>query len=275
MLLEQEVVRHYTHGALEGAILDALVASGKDIDRLAVADLAGVDEFHLGWREATIALAEDLGLGRDLQVLDVGSGIGGPARYFAQAYGCRVTGIDITQEFVDVANALTRRCGLADLVTFRPASALALPFADGAFDAATLIHVGMNVQDKARLFAEAHRVLKPGGRFGVYDIVRVADGDLSYPVPWATTAETSFIEPAHRYRQLLAAAGFALEHECDRSDLTIRLGREMRATIAKQGPPPLGLHILMGATTPQRLSNMMSALENRMIAPVQFIVRAG
>jgi SAM-dependent methyltransferase len=275
MALEQEVARHYTHGALEAAILDALVASGKDIDRLAVADLSGVDEFHLGWREATIALAADLGLARGLHVLDVGSGIGGPARYFAKVHGCRVTGIDITAEYVDVANGLTRRCGLADRVTFQPASALALPFADGAFDAATLIHVGMNVHDKARLFAEVRRVLKPGARFGVYDIVRAADGDLSFPVPWATTAETSFIEPAHRYRQLLAEAGFALEHECDRSDLTIRLGREMRARIAKQGPPPLGLHILMGATTPQRLGNMMGALENRIIAPVQFIVRAG
>jgi SAM-dependent methyltransferase len=274
MFLEQEVVRHYTHGALERAILDALAASGKDIERLAAADLSGVDEFHLGWRAATIALAEDLGLAPDLHVLDVGSGIGGPARYFADAHGCRVTGIDITGEYVQVANALTRRCGLAGVVLFRQANALTLPFADGAFDAATLIHVGMNVLDKARLFAEVRRVLKPSGRFGVYDIVRTADRTLPYPVPWAASGDMSFLETAHRYRELLAAAGFVVEHECDRSELALKLGREIGAAIAKEGLPPLGLHILMGPAAGERLTNMMGALGDGIIAPVQLIARA-
>lgn len=273
MPIEQEVAKHYTHGALERAILDALVASGKDIENLTAGDLSGVDEFHLGWRTATIEFAKDLGLRRDMHVLDVGSGIGGPARYFAEAHGCRVTGIDVTAEFVDVANALTRRCGLADLVSFRHAGALALPFADGTFDAATLIHVGMNVEDKAALFGEVRRVLKTGARFGIYDVVRAAEGDLPYPMPWAATAETSFVEPAHVYRRLLAAAGFALENEQDRSGLAIGLGREMREKTAKHGVPPLGLHTLMGPASSQRLANVTGALDRGMIAPVEFIAR--
>ena len=123
-----------------------------------------------------------------MHLLDVGSGIGGPARTFADAFGCRVTGVDLTEEFVEAANALTRRCGLSDRVSFRQASALALPFADASFDAATLIHVGMNIEDKAGLFAEVRRVLKPDARFGVYDIMRVAEGEIPYPMPWAATA---------------------------------------------------------------------------------------
>lgn len=274
MSVEQEVARHYTHGALERTILDALAASGKDVDRLSAADLSAADEFHLGWRAVTLELAKDLGLGPGMHLLDVGSGIGGPARTFAETTGCRVTGIDLTPEFVEVANALTRRCGLADRVSFREASALSLPFGEAEFDAATMIHVGMNVEDKATLFAQVRRVLKPGARFAVYDVVRAAEGDLPYPMPWAETPATSFVESADVYGRKLAAAGFALEAEVDRSTLVIALGREMRERAERQGVPPLGLHVLMGPASRQRLVNVMAALGTGIIAPVEFVVRA-
>ncbi len=208
MTTEQQVASHYTHGALQQAIFDALTSMGKDIDRLATTDLVAADEFHLGWRAATTMLAKDLDLKRGMHVLDVGSGIGGPARFFAEAHGCRVTGIDLTEEFVQVATELTRRCRLGDLASFRQGSALDLPFDAGAFDGATLIHVGMNIADKARLFQNVRRVLKPGALFGVYDVMRAADGDLPYPMPWAQTSETSFVENPETYRRLLKDAGF-------------------------------------------------------------------
>src|SRR5262245_3285113 len=126
MNTEQRVAQHYARDGLEQAILAALEASGKDIHKLTASDLSGADEFHLGWLPATIELARELGLAQGMHVLDVGSGIGGPARYFASAHGCRVTGIDLTEEFVEVANALTKRCGLSDRVGFQQASALAL-----------------------------------------------------------------------------------------------------------------------------------------------------
>lgn len=274
MSVEREVARHYTHGALEQAILDALAADGKDVDRLSAADLSAADEFHLGWRAVTLELAKDLGLGPGMHLLDVGSGIGGPARTFAETSGCRVTGIDLTPEFVEVANALTRRCGLAGRVSFREGSALSLPFAEAGFDAATMIHVGMNIEDKATLFAQVRRVLKPGARFAVYDVVRAAEGDLPYPMPWAATPATSFVEPADAYRRKLAEAGFALEAEVDRSALVIALGREMRERAERQGVPPLGLHVLMGPASRQRLVNVMAALGTGIIAPVEFVVRA-
>ena len=126
------------------------------------------------------------------RVLDIGSALGGPARHFAEMFGAHVTGIDLTQEYVDVANELTRRCGLAERAVFRQASALDLPFTRNSFDRASLIHVGMNIADKATLFAEVRRVLEPGALFVVYDIMKVGNGDVPYPMPWAATCRDEF-----------------------------------------------------------------------------------
>ena len=270
---EKKVAAHYTHGALEQSILDTLRAAGKDVDKLTAADLSAVDEFHMGWREATVALAKDLRLATGARVLDIGSGIGGPARYFAEARGCRVTGIDLTPEFVQVANALTHRCGLADKAEFREANATGLAFEDASFDTAIMIHVGMNIPDKAKVFAEVRRVLKPGGKFGVYDIMRAKDGPIPYPMPWAATQDTSFLETPASYQRLLAHAGFEIESETDRSAFVKELVEQRRAQAEKSGAPALGLHIL-GSGMKERLANVMAALQAGLIAPVQLIARA-
>ena len=172
------------------------------------------------------------------------------------------------------ATALTRRCGLADKVRFRKASALALPFAENTFDVATMIHVGMNIEDKARLFKEARRVLRQDGHFAVYDIMKTAAADLPFPMPWAETAATSFVVPPETYHQLLIASGFEVTQEHNRRELALTLGREMRENAAKHGAPPLGLHLLMGPATPQRLGNVMGALQQGLIAPIEIIARA-
>jgi ubiquinone/menaquinone biosynthesis C-methylase UbiE len=274
MTTEQKVASHYTHGSLLQAILDALKGMGKDVERLSPADLSAADEFHLGWRAATAELAKDLGLARGMHVLDVGSGIGGPARFFAEAHGCRVTGIDLTEEFVRVATELTRRCGLSELASFRKASALDLPFGAAAFDAATLIHVGMNIEDKAGLFRNVRRVLKPGALFGAYEIMQVEAGALPYPMPWAQTIETSFVATPETYRALLTAAGFKIEREENRREFARKLAAEMREKAAIQGAPPLGLHTLIGPAWRDRLANVMAALERGTIAPIEMIARA-
>ncbi len=274
MSTEQEVAKHYTRGGLERAILDALETSGKNIDKLVPADLAAADEFHFGWRAATEELGNSLGLKAGETVLDIGSGIGGPARYFADVHGCQVTGLDLTEEFVKVAQALTKRCGLADRVSFKRGSALAMPFHDGAFDAATLVHVGMNIADKATLFSETRRVLKPGGRFGVYDIMQITTDPILYPEPWADTIETSFMETPETYRRLLQSAGFKIELERSQRDLTLRLASEMREKAAVHGAPALGLHIVMGPATPERLGNAMKTLQAGTFAPIEMIARA-
>src|SRR5262249_12114096 len=159
---------------LEDKIVGLLRGAGKNVEQLGADDLAAIDEFHLGGREATQALAEFMHLRPGMHLLDVGCGIGGPARYFAER-GCQVTGIDLTEEFVRVAESLSRRVKLNQKVTFRQASALELPFDADAFDGAFTIHVGMNIADKAGVFREVARVLKPGARFAIYDLMRRND----------------------------------------------------------------------------------------------------
>jgi ubiquinone/menaquinone biosynthesis C-methylase UbiE len=271
---EEAVAAHYSRSNLEQAILDALKKSGKNIDKLVAADLSGADEFHLGWRPATVEFAKALGFARGAQVLDIGAGIGGPARHFAEAHGCHVSGLDLSGDYVQAATALTRRCGLADRVSFQRGSALAMPFGDASFDGAYMIHVGMNIADKAKLFTEARRVLKPGARFGIYDVMRAADGDIPYPMPWAATPATSFVETPHTYRKWLTAAGFAIESERDRTAFVRALGKEMREKAAKDGPPALNLRIVTGTATPQALANVTEALERGLIAPIEMIARA-
>lgn len=270
---EQSVAQHYTHGSLEQAILDALAASGKD---LAPADLAPVDELHIGGRQATIDFAAQLGVKPDLDLLDIGCGLGGASRYFAHERGCRVTGIDLTEEFVSTAEILAKHVRLEDRVSYRHGSALDLPFAPGRFDVAYMLHVGMNIEDKARLFAGVRRALKPGGIFGIYDVMREnGEGDLSFPVPWASSPEMSFVESAGTYRRLLEGAGFAVQKERSRRAFAIEFFRQMRASAAQDGgAPPLGLHILMGASTPQKAANMIENLQRGLIAPVEIIAKA-
>ena len=150
----------YPHGADEQRARRA-AAGGQGHDALATGDLSGVDEFHTGWRPLTLALARELAPPPGTRLLDVGAGIGGPARHFAEAYGCDVTGIDLTPAFVDLATELTERTGLAGRVRFVTGSALAMPFQDDAFDLATMFHVGMNIADKPALFAEVRGCCAP------------------------------------------------------------------------------------------------------------------
>ncbi len=273
--IEQSVAQHYTHGALEEAILGALSAAGKDVARLSPADLAPVDEFHIGGRRATIDFADEMAIAPGLHLLDIGCGIGGASRFFAHERGCRVTGIDLTEEYVRAAEALAKRVGLDGQVAYKQSSALALPFEAASFDGAYMLHVGMNIEDKAALFREVRRVLKQGGTFGIYDVMREEAGELGFPVPWASAAPTSFVEDAGHYRRALEAAGFAVEKTRSRRDFAMEFFRQMRAAAAQgNGPSPLGLHIVMGRTAPQKVANMIDNLERGLISPTEIIARA-
>ena len=272
---ERRVAGHYARGGgLEEALLRALAAAGKDPERLAPEDLAPLEEFHTGGRKATIDLAARMGLRPGMHLLDLGCGIGGAARHLARAQGCRVTGIDLTEEYVAAAAALTRRVGLEEAVLFRHGSALALPFAEASFDGATMLHVGMNVADKAALFAGVRRVLRPGGVFAVYDVMRLAPGALDFPLPWASAEDTSFVEEPASYRRALAAAGFAVEAERERREFGLAALRATLETLARSGLPALGTHLLMGEDFPRKVANQAAALERGVAAPVEIIARA-
>ena len=279
MSTEAAVAGHYGRGRLEESILAAVAREGKDPEKLTAVDLSAVDEFHVGGIEATQELAKHMELRAGLRVLDVGSGIGGPARYFAAEHGCRVTGIDLTEEFVRVARSLTARTKLDGLVEFRQGSALEMPFERESFDRAYMIHVGMNIADKAGIFREVRRVLTVGGLFTVFDIVRsgdgrTADGAIKYPVPWALSEETSFVGTVEDYREALQEAGFRLEQERGRTVFAIESTERVMARMAQGGPPALGLHLLMGEKTPMMIRNILGMMKEGVLEPVELYARA-
>ena len=175
---EQEISTHYTHGDLTAAIRSGIEKLGKTIDSVTVDDLAPVDEFHIGGRQASEHFLDQFGLTPDNRILDVGCGLGGPARFVASRYGCRVDGIDLTPEYVETGTTICKWVGLDDRISLHRGSALSMPFADGSFDGAYMLHVGMNIEDKAGLCAEVGRVLRPSALFGIYDVMKTGDGEM-------------------------------------------------------------------------------------------------
>lgn len=271
---------HYRHGTLEAVVLEALRAAGKDPDRLAPGGAMGADEFHTGGPAATRDVMAQLPLGPGVHVLDIGSGLGGPARHMAVATGCRVTGIDLTAEYVDVANSLSLRMGLAGRVVFRceAAEGMAVPpevLQAGGFDVATMLHVGMNIADKPGVFAAVRRALKPGGVFAVYDLMRVGAGDITYPMPWSSVAESSFVEGPEAYRAALAAAGFAVTAERNRTDFVLDSFAAGRARAKETGRPALsGLAMAMGAGAREKAANLEAMIRAGVLAPVEIYATA-
>ena len=205
-------------------------------------------------------------LPRGATVLDVGSGLGGVARYLAAECGCRATGIDLTAEYLRVGKMLTERTGLSDKVDLHIGSALDLPWADATFDAAVTFHVAMNIADRPRLYAEVARIVRPGGMFAIYDVMKGTKEGMLFPLPWAQTAATSFLVTPKAMRKFLEEAGFEIAHEEDRREIALEHHRNRLAKLsAADGPPPLGLHLLQGQTASLKSRNMVNMLEANQI----------
>jgi SAM-dependent methyltransferase len=270
--LEGSVARHYGAADLTDRILKAMAATGIATERVAPEQLAPIDEFHIGGRAATIHAVAQMDLKADQHVLDVGCGIGGATRYLASAVGCRVTGIDLTPGYVAAAEELARRTGLAERIAYRVGSALAMPFADGAFDAVLTLHVAMNIKDREGLYREVARVLKPGAVFCVYDVMKGEKDGLKFPVPWAESPATSHLTTPQEMLALLDGAGFAVREVEDRTEFALDFLRQSLAN-ATAGPPPLGLHVVMGAGAREKLRNLLANIESGAIAPTLMIAR--
>lgn len=255
----QDVAQHYRQTGLLDRILAALQEAGIDPAHPTIDDLSPVDEFHSRRRLATEELARMLAPAATERVIDIGSGIGGPARYLAQTCGCRVTGVDLTAEFVAVATALTARVGLGELVDFRQGSALDLPFPDASFDCAWSQNVAMNIEDRPRYYAEMARVLRPGGRLAIQDVARGSGGEIDFPVMWADRPEISFLRTPEETRSMLEAAGLRVQAWVDNTDIALAETAAARATPGAR--PVLGIHVVVGPSFREKMRNAQRAME--------------
>lgn len=263
------VALHYQSGHLLKRISEGCAALGL-IQPISLDALAPVDEFHIGGRLATEAFMKALDLSSDSKVVDLGCGLGGPARYVASATGAHVTGVDLTAEFVETGRALTDWTGLSDRVELIEGSVLALPLSSNSMDAAYMIHVGMNIADKAGIAREARRVLKPGGIFAIYDVMQIGEGDMDYPAPWATSPDQSALATPETYEAALRSAGFEIRARIDRSGFATEFFADLAAAQSLAvGPPPLGLHLIMGGDTALKVQNMVRNIEAGLIAPIE------
>jgi SAM-dependent methyltransferase len=271
---ESTLNTHYGRKGLGERIIAALQETGKDPDAITADDLAPVAEFHIGGQAATLELAQLAGMGAGMRVLDIGSGLGGPARTLAQHYGCKVTGLDLTEEFCRVATMLTEMCGMQKQVSFRHGNALDMSFDDSSFDLVWTQQAGMNIEDKLRLYQEVNRVLAIGGRLVFQEVLRGPETPLRLPVPWAREGSMSFLLPPDAIRDLLAKAGF---REMIWHDVTAQYMDEYRKLAAQTadpaGPPPLGVHLILGPEAGEMRRNVVRNLEEQRIVLVQGVLK--
>jgi sarcosine/dimethylglycine N-methyltransferase len=243
---------HYHATGLTERLRPALGTLGPENQRLTPEQLGALDQFHTRGLAATAELAKLTGITAPMSVLDVGSGVGGPARFLAATYGCRVTGVDLSEPFVDAARYLTERTGQSGQVLFQIASALELPFDNGRFNVVLLQHVAMNIADRARLYDEIRRVLKSGGRFATFDVV-LKRGEPHYPVPWARTPATSFLLTADATRAAIEPAGFRTLTWQDDTEAAKTWVTQLRAS---GPPPPPNLGVVLGPDFAQFTFNL-------------------
>lgn len=246
---------HYGRG--EGYAETILAAAARaGVTDITPNALAPADEFHTQGIEATRALATLMGITPGARLLDVGCGLGGPLRVAASEFGCTGVGLDLTPEFVRSARILTERCGLADRLSFETGDATRMPFADAEFDIAWTQHAVMNIADRAALYREVFRVLRPGARFGFFDILQGDPGELPYPLPWAPDATISHLRTTSETRDLLREAGFREHTWNDTTEQALGFLRAQAAAANSGPPPPLHLALIIGEDLPERLRNV-------------------
>ena len=271
----RSVASHYAReGELTGRILSALTAAGKDLDRLSAADIAPYDQFHSRGHKATAELAALLSPQAGQTVLDLGSGIGGPARWLASERGCRVVGIDLTEVYCRTAKELSARTGLARETGFVCANALHLPFAEATFDLVWTQHAAMNIADKARLYREVARVLKPGGRFGLYDVMAGNGEAPCFPVPWAGSAEWSHLMKPAGVREAVLATGLKERHWRDLTEDAKAWSEKAvaaQAAAKSSAKAPSGPALILGPDFARMVDNLRRNLFEDRIAIVQAV----
>ena len=268
------IVDHYERAGLLQRLEAALRDDGVDVDRPTIEQLAPYDQFHGRGLEATEEAAAAMPVRRGDRLLDVGSGLGGPARWIARQYGCRVVGVDLTPAFCEVATELTRRVGMAASVGFQVGDALRLPFEDACFDGAYSINVAMNIADKAAFHREIRRVLKPGGWLWLGEIARGTGPEPDYPMPWAASPSASFLATPDETIAKLVQAGFEVLHVERTRAKVLAYGERSRAIVAAGGKPPhRAVMLVHGETAAAAMRNSARAMAEGRVEPIELLAR--
>ena len=274
MNADRNVADHYRRGDLLQRLNAALTEDGVDPAHPQLETLAPYDQFHGRGLEATEEIAAMLQVAPADHLLDIGSGIGGPARTIAHRFGCRVTGIDLTAEFCEVARHLTRLTGLDSRIDFELGDALAMPFSDATFDGAYSMNVSMNIADKAALYAEIRRVLKPGGWLMLSELAEGPGAPLDYPTPWAASANTSFLSTPAQTRRGLEAAGFEVVQFRDTAAEARAFGARSRAAVERgEKPPHRAVQLIHGEIAPLAMKNSTRGVAEGRIIPLEILCR--
>ena len=261
---------HYGRGDLAAKILEALRAAGKAPDTLATEDLAPIDQLHARGRKSTLELARLAGITPRMRVLDVGGGLGGPARTLASEFGCSIEVLDLTEEFCHAGQMLTALTDLTDLVSFRHGSALKMLYPEATFDVAWMQHSSMNIAAKELLYSEIRRVLRPGGRLAMHEILAGEVSPIHLPVPWARDPSLSYLHTPEELRTLLKDTGFEELAWIDETTPALRWYQK-RLPATPGGRPPLGPHLVFGDDAAEMLRNQLRNLRERRIFIVQVV----
>ncbi len=259
--LNQNIENHYLKEGLYEDIINGLKEQNIGLDNVKRSDIAGADEFHVRGAKVSEELANIVEL-YGLNVLDVGCGLGGPCRMLADEYNCQTTGIDLSNEYIRTANKLSELVNLSNKTTFIQGDATQLPFEDNSFDVVWTQHVQMNIPDKKKFYSEINRVLKTGGHFLFYDILKKGNGEVNYPMPWASNANLSFLFKAEEMDELLKEFGLTELQTANQTQAGIDFFDTLVARLKEFGPPLMGLNVLMGDTTKPKLLNLLTHLKS-------------
>lgn len=274
MTTTSAIASHYTRGDLLERLRAALRTDGVDPDVATMEQLAPYDQFHGRGEEATADVASILPAKKGDHLLDIGSGIGGPARYLAKRFGCHISGVDLTAEFCDVATALTKLLRMEGQVDFRQGDALKMSFADATFDGAYSMNVSMNIADKAGLYREIHRVLKPGGWLMLSEIAQGPGGAPTYPTPWAARESESFLSTPEQTKAGLEAAGFRFERFRDTLKDALEYGARSRAAVERgEKPPHRAVQVIHGEIAREMASSNARNMAQGRLIPIELLAR--
>lgn len=259
-ILNSQIEEHYYRPDLYNDIISRLKELDVDLNNVTRKDIASVDEFHVRGAEISRELAKIANINNS-RLLDIGCGIGGPCRMLADEFNCDVVGIDISKEYVATASRLSELVGLNHKTKFIYAYATNLPFQDNEFDVVWTQHVQVNISDKLKFYSEIDRVLNNNGAFIYYEVFKKGSEDINYPVPWANESKISFLEQSSQIDSILQELGMVKKQSTDQTDSGIKVLERMLDRISKRGVPRLGLNVLMGASTKDKIANLLNGLK--------------